>query len=251
MHDLEGKNIVITGASSGIGRACTTLCNELGANVHLVARNRERLDEVASQFRAGSFSVNKYDVAMPEGIEELIKSIVRKFGKIDGFVHSAGIQHVLPLRMQDRVHFMDVFAVNTFAAFDFSRVISKKAYSSDDGMSIVFISSVMSVTAGAGLASYCASKTALIGGAKAMAIELASRRIRVNCISPGIVEDTNMTFGSKERLGDKEFQNLINLHPGGLGETRDIAQICTFLLSDSARWITGQNIVIDGGYSIQ
>ncbi len=247
---LERKNIIITGASSGIGRACAIHCNKLGANIHLIARNRARLDEVASHLKSDTFSINEYDVSVSEGIEELVKAIVGEFGKIDGFIHSAGFQKIQPFRTQNQKHFLDVFSVNTFAAFEFSRIITKKKYSNSDGMSIVFISSVMSVAADAGLTSYCASKAALVGGARSMAIELSNRSIRVNCVSPGTVEDTGITDQLIDSLSSEEIQKIKDMYPGGLGKSKDVAQLCAFLLSEDAKWITGQNIVIDGGYSV-
>jgi len=149
----------------------------------------------------------------------------------------------------DKEHFVDVFSLNTIAAFEFSRVLTKKSYCGSSGQSIVFISSVMSVAANAGLTSYCASKAALVGGARAMAIELAPKNVRVNCVSPGTVSDTNMTKGLQASVTNDEFQRIVNEYPMGLGDTTDVAYMCVFLLSDDAKWITGQNIVIDGGYS--
>lgn len=248
---LKGKNILITGASSGIGRACAINCNAEGANVHLLGRHIDRLEAVSQLLTTKKFSLNELDVTESEKIEPVIKRIVEQYGKFDGFIHSAGVQHMLPFRSQSNDHFKDVFSINTISAFDISRILVKKSYANREGMSLVFISSVMSVVAEPGLTSYCASKAALVGGAKAMAMELAAYKIRVNCVSPGTIEDTEMTNKVRENLDENDFQFIVDKHPLGLGSSQGIATLCAYLLSDSASWITGQNIVIDGGYSIQ
>lgn len=250
MTALNDKNIIITGASSGIGKACAIECSKLGARVHLIARNLKALTEVAEMLNRGEHSVNQLDVTKTEDIEATIKNIVDKHGKIDGFIHSAGIQMTLPFRSMDKDHYLAVFSVNTIAAFDISRYLVKKQYCTPNELSLVFISSVMSVAADAGLTSYCASKAALVGGARAMAIELAPKKIRVNCVSPGTVEDTAMIKDLKTNISEDEFQRIVAKYPSGLGQTKDVAKLCVYLLSDDAKWITGQNIVIDGGYSV-
>jgi len=247
--DLQAKNIIITGASSGIGRTCAIECSKSGAKVHLVARNLDKLNAVATHLGDNVHTINSLDVTRSEEIEPLVREIVKVHGKIDGFIHSAGVQYIQPLRTMDKQHFLDVFSINTISAFDFSRILTKKLHCSDSGLSLVFISSVMSVAANAGLTSYCASKAALVGGARAMAIELAPKNIRVNCVSPGTVSDTRMTEGLQDSISDDEFQRIVNEYPMGLGDTQDVAKMCVFLLSDDAKWITRQNIVIDGGYS--
>ncbi|MDD3300589.1 MAG: SDR family NAD(P)-dependent oxidoreductase [Bacteroidales bacterium] len=246
---LVSKNVIITGASSGIGRACAIECSNSGARVHLVARNLEKLREVFIELGENAHTINSLDVTSSEEIEPLVREIVDTHGKIDGFIHSAGVQYILPVRAMNKQRYIDVLSLNTIAAFEFSRVLSKKSYCASSGLSLVFISSVMSVAANAGLTSYCASKAALVGGARAMAIELASKNIRVNCVSPGTVSDTRMTEGLQDSISDDEFERIVSEYPMGLGDTKDVATMCVFLLSDDAKWITGQNIVIDGGYS--
>ena len=249
--DLQGKNIIITGASSGIGRTCAIECSKAGARVHLVARNLEKLKAVSEMLGDNVYTINSLDVTNSEEIEPLVSRIVESHGSIDGFIHSAGIQRVQAFRNIDKSHYIDVFSLNTISAFDVSRVLIKKKYCSETGMSIVFISSVMSVAADAGLTSYCASKAALVGGARAMAIELAPKNIRVNCVSPGTVENTAMTEGLMDSISNEEFERIVKHYPMGLGDTQDVAKLCVFLLSEDAKWITGQNIVIDGGYSVK
>jgi NAD(P)-dependent dehydrogenase (short-subunit alcohol dehydrogenase family) len=147
--------------------------------------------------------------------------------------------------------YLDIFSVNTISAFEFIRLLSKKNYGNLSCMSIVLIASVMSIIANPALTAYCASKAALVGGAKALALELANNKIRVNCVSPGYLEDTKMMTELDEILSNQELDNLKKGYPLGLGSTNDITALCLFLLSDESKWITGQNIIIDGGYSIK
>lgn len=247
---LSGKNILITGASTGIGKACAIECCKAGAALHLIARNMNALNELLTDLGQGRHSIHQLDVTNSNAIEPTIKDIVAKYGKIDGFIHSVGIHRIQPFGSINKSHYLDTFSINTISAFDICRVLVRKQYRVNKGLSIIFISSVMSVTADAGLTSYCASKAALVGGARAMAIELASESIRVNCVSPGTVEDTPMTHSLKSQINANEYQRIVDRYPFGIGCAKDIAQLCVFLSSDDSTWITGQNIVIDGGYSI-
>jgi len=118
-------------------------------------------------------------------------------------------------------------------------------------MSIVLIASVMSIIANPALTAYCASKAALVSGARSLALELANKNIRVNCVSPGYLKDTKMMTELSDVLNYKEMDNLKKGYPLGLGSNKDISALCIFLLSDESKWITGQNIIIDGGYSVK
>ena len=147
--------------------------------------------------------------------------------------------------------YLDIFAVNTISAFEFIRLLSKRNYGNLSVMSIVLIASIMSVVADTALTAYCASKAALVGGAKALALELANKGIRINCISPGTLVDTAMTDNLKKQISEEEFHRIEQEYPLGLGSTKDISSLCLFLLSDEAKWITGQNIIVDGGLSVR
>lgn len=142
--------------------------------------------------------------------------------------------------------YLDIFAVNTISAFEFIRLLSKKNYGNLSGMSIVLIASIMSVLADTALTAYCASKAALVGGAKALALELANKGIRINCISPGTLADTAMTENLRKQISEEEFHRIEQEYPMGLGSAKDISSLCLFLLSDESKWSTGQNIIIDG-----
>ena len=251
MNRLQNKNILITGASSGIGKECAFRCYEEGAKVHLLGRNERSLKEIYAQLNDNNNSISVLDLQDFERYQNIIENIVTTHGKIDGFIHSAGYQITLPISAMNYQMYLDIFSVNTVSAFEFIRLLSKKNYGNLSCMSIVLIASIMSIIANPALTAYCASKAALVGGAKALALELANNKIKVNCVSPGYLEDTKMMTELDEILSNQELDNLKKGYPLGLGSTNDITALCLFLLSDESKWITGQNIIIDGGYSIK
>jgi len=247
---LSNKNIIITGASSGIGRECAITFSQLGANVILIGRNKERLNKTFNKLKKGNHLIISQDIAKYAKLEEIVNTAVDKIGKISGFVHSAGTEMTLPLRSMQPSYYEDIFAINVIAGFELARIVSKKKYLDKNGASFVFISSIMGILGQAGKVGYCSSKGALISGTKAMALELAKKNIRVNCVLPGVVE-TEMTDRMFENLSEDSKKAIVEMHPLGLGKPNDIAYACAYLLSDVARWVTGTNLVIDGGYSAQ
>jgi NAD(P)-dependent dehydrogenase (short-subunit alcohol dehydrogenase family) len=251
MNRLQNKNILITGASSGIGKECAFRCYKEGAKVHLLGRNERSLKEIYAQLNDNNNSISVLDLQDFERYQNIIESIVTKHGKIDGFIHSAGYQITLPISAMNYQMYLDIFSVNTISAFEFIRLLSKRNYSNLSGMSIVLIASIMSIIANPALTAYCATKAALVGGAKALALELANKGMRINCISPGTLGDTAMTENLKKQISEEEFHKIEQEYPMGLGSIKDISSLCLFLLSDESKWITGQNIIIDGGYSIK
>ena len=141
-----------------------------------------------------------------------------------------------------------LFGVNVISGFEFARIISKKKYHNPDGTSFVFISSVMGKIGKEAKVGYCASKSALTSSVKAMALELASKRIRCNTIYPGVVK-TELVNRLFELLPESSINEIVREHPLGLGDPNNIADLILFLLSDKSKWITGSEYVIDGGYS--
>jgi len=246
--DLKGKNIFITGASSGIGRECAVKAAQLGANVVLVARNLDRLKQTRELLVGDRHSYFSCDVTDSDLLEEVVSQAVEKLGKISGFIHSAGIEATIPLRNMNRGKFEEMFSVNVLAAFEIARLLSKKKYQDPGGSSFVFIGSVMGILGEPGKVAYSSTKASLIGGCKSMAVELAPQNIRVNCIMPGVVQ-TEMSAKLFQTIPEHSKQEIIKKHPLGLGKPEDIAHLCMFLLSAASRWITGAAIPIDGGYS--
>jgi NAD(P)-dependent dehydrogenase (short-subunit alcohol dehydrogenase family) len=248
MITLKGKSIFITGASSGIGKECAVKAAQLGANVVLVARDRERLKQTLDSLAGDNHLYFPCDVTISDHLEEVVRQAAEKLGKISGFIHSAGIEATIPLRNMNRSKFEEMFSVNVLAAFEIARLLSKKKYLDPGGSSFIFIGSVMGMLGEPGKVAYSSAKAALIGGSKSMAIELAPKNIRVNCIMPGVVE-TEMSAKLFQTIPEHSKQEIIKKHPLGLGQPDDIAHLCMFLLSTAARWITGSAIPIDGGYS--
>ena len=250
MYNLENKNIIITGASSGIGKETAIKASEYGANLILVARNKEKLKKLLNKLKKGNHIYFSQDINEFEKIEPLIDEAVKQIGKISGFIHSAGIEMTVPFLNMNADFYLKLFSTNVIAGFEFARIISKKKYLSETGASYIFISSIMGTLGEKGKVGYCSSKSAVIGGIRAMALELAAKNIRCNCISPAMVK-TEMTENIFKTLPESSVQNIIKQHPLGIGEPMDVANLCIFLLSTLSKWITGANIIIDGGYSIQ
>lgn len=248
IFNLKNKNIIITGASSGIGKRCAITFSQLGANIILIARNEERLNKTFNKLEKGDHLIISQDITKYSKLEEIVNTAVDKIGKISGFVHSAGIEMTLPLRSMKPSYYEEIFAINVIAGFELAKIISKKKYLDERGASFVFISSIMGIIGNAALVGYSASKGALISAVRSMAIELARKNIKVNSISPGYIK-TEMSKKMFNYISEESKEEIINMHPLGLGQSEDIANACAFLLSDAARWITGTNLIVDGGYS--
>ncbi len=249
MFSLEGKSILITGASSGIGRQCAITTSRYGANLVLIARDKKRLQQTYDLLEKGKHQLFCQDITEYDKLELIVTQAAQNAGKFSGFVHSAGIEITLPFSRMKPSLYEKLFSVNVIAGFEFARIVSKKKFYDSDGASFVFISSIMGLIGEKGLAGYCGSKGALISACRAMALELSAKRIRVNCILPGHITGTKMANDLTKILPAENMQSMIAAHPLGPGRPDDVANACVFLLSDAARWITGVNLVVDGGYS--
>jgi NAD(P)-dependent dehydrogenase (short-subunit alcohol dehydrogenase family) len=244
--NLLGKHYLITGAASGIGSAVAVLLNRLGASLSLVDRDANGLQETVRLAAAGQ-SCYQFDLKDIDGIDRLVADVVSKGGRLHGVVHSAGLQSIMPAKALTVEGWREIFAVNTESALALAKAMqSKKVYAGDSG-SIVFISSIMALAGSPGAIAYSMSKSALHGMARSLALEYASKRIRVNCVAPGFVRTP--LFERTEKFWDAEQKRAVELqHPLGFGEPEDIANAVAFLLADTGRWITGTVLVVDGGY---
>lgn len=246
---LSGKTIVVTGASSGIGRACALQCAAMGARVVLLGRDRERLEASRAAIPGGvEHVVHAVDLLEYDQVQGIVQEIVEQVGVVHGVVHSAGISTTLPLKLVTPEKLDHFFRTNVYGAINLTRLVARKSVMADSGGSIVFISSVMGSLGEAGKTLYSLTKGALHAGAKSLAIELAPRLIRVNCIAPGVVESP-MSKNAVYSQDVASYERIKGLHPLGLGQPEDVAHAATFLLSDTARWITGTTLFVDGGYS--
>lgn len=243
---LDGKSILVTGASSGIGRQCAIDCSRMGAKVVAIGRNQERLDEVVSEM-AGNGVGYSFDLENLDGIKNLITKIVEDNGKMDGFIHAAGIQVTNPVKLSKPEEYESLYRVNCQSAFEIVKnLCGMKTFTK--GGSVVLISSISGVIARKGLSAYAASKGALISAARVMAMELAPREIRVNTVSPGTIL-TPMMLKALDAMSEEDRKKRVDGFPLGLGRTEDISYACLYLLSDASRWVTGHNLIVDGGYT--
>lgn len=245
---LNDKLILITGASSGIGRQCAIACSLMGARVVLLGRDQERL---AATLRMMTEPLKHIKYAMDlvdfKKVEEVVSDLVSKQGTIDGLINCAGVSTTLPLNSSTPEKMEHFLKTNVIGPMNLTRLVVKHSNFSKSGGSIIFISSVMGIVGDSGKVLYSMTKGALIASVKSLAVELSSRHIRVNTISPGVVESpmSQRAVYSKDR---ESLRRIEGLHLLGLGKTEDVAHACVYLLSDSAKWITGTNLIIDGGY---
>lgn len=250
LFSLSNKTILITGASSGIGRSCAVQCSKMGASLLLMGRNVDELNRTVSELQPGTkVEMIVADFSKMIDLELLIAEKILTIGKIAGFIHCAGVEKTLPLKKQSSEVFQSIFDINVFAGFELAKIISLKKYKAEKA-SFVFIASVAGMVGESGKTIYSASKGAVISGARSMSMELARSDIRVNSISPAMVK-TPILEKMFDGIGEEATQNIIKKHPLGIGEPEDVANACVFLLSDAAKWITGTNLVVDGGYTAQ
>jgi NAD(P)-dependent dehydrogenase (short-subunit alcohol dehydrogenase family) len=245
---LSGKHIVVTGASSGLGQEAANYLSTLGASVSLIGRDETRLAATRARLvNSDSHATYAADVGDFDVADALIQEIVRERGAIDGVFHSAGTSYVMPIRLTKKLQVDTLFGAAVMGALGMAKALSRKN-AMNDGGSLVFMSSVSAVRGRRGMVAYSAAKAATSGMVRALAIELADRQIRVNSITAGAVE-TAMHRSFVDSVSDDLVAGYRDLHPLGFGAPTDIASAVAFLLSDAARWITGIDLPVDGGYA--
>lgn len=244
---LEGKTILVTGASSGIGRAAAIECSKAGAKVIITARNEERLRETHSQL-ANAEEQPEWIMADMQKDDD-IQSLVEQLPVLDGVICNAGISINVPIAFIDREKIQQVLDVNTIAPILLTRQLIKKKKVAKGG-SIVFTSSISgNNTVTVAHEMYSASKTAITGFMRNAALDLAVKGIRCNAVHPGMINTPMVHSGkySEEQL-QKDMENY-PLHR--FGEPEEVAYAMIYLLSDAAAWVTGHSLVIDGGLTIK
>ena len=246
--DLNGKVALVTGASRGIGREIALTLAGYGATV-IVNYNgsEEKAEEVVGKIKeaGGKAEAIRCNVAEFDRSKELIDQVIKSYGKLDILVNNAGITRDNLIMKMSEADFDDVIAVNLKGAFNCIRHASRRMLKQRGGR-IINISSVSGVMGNAGQANYCASKAGIIGLTKSVARELGSRGITSNCVAPGFIK-TEMTDVLSEDV-KRSMGEQIPLKR--FGETRDIAEAVAFLASDSASYITGQVLQVDGGMAM-
>ena len=237
---LEGKVILVTGASSGIGRQIAINCSRMGATIILNGRNEERLQEVLKELENDNHQIAEGDITQKADISNIIDSLP----KLDGIVHCAGIDHRKPAKFMEEEDVNRVMGTNFAAPILLqSELLRQKKVKA--GASIIFMSSMAANSPSMGHGLYSASKGALISYADCLALELAPRKIRVNCICPGMVW-TKLIL--QDEVTEEELKKDEETYPlKRYGTPDDIANLAIYLLSDAASWVTSSHISITGG----
>ena len=243
IYDFTGDNFVVTGASSGIGQQIARELADSGACVLAIGRNSERLEALKAESPEHIFSAS-LDVCDSEALEKAIADFVAEHGKLSGGVHAAGISDITPLRSYDHDRAHEIMNVSFWAGIDLLRLITKAKYS-NPGTSTVLFSSEYSLHPAKGMFAYAAAKSAVNTAVKCAAKEICAKKHRVNSVLPGWVE-TGMT-GAFE--ASPEIEAVRARHLLGTGRPENVSGLVLFLLSSASSWITGSNIVIDGGSS--
>lgn len=242
---LAGRRFLVTGASSGLGRETAILISQCGGRVALVGRDEERLAATLAALAPGEHSSHSFEMGDAEVVADQVQALTKEGGMLDGVFHSAGTTLVLPTKLIKNRHLDEVFGANVRGAFGIARAAARKNVLADGG-SLVFMSSVASVLGRPALSGYCAAKAAVDGLVRALAIEFAPRRIRVNSITAGAVE-TAMHRDYVASISEEAVRGYENFHLLGFGQPEDVSSAALFLLSDASRWITGTAMAVDGG----
>ena len=246
--DLSNRTVVVTGASSGIGRETAVVLSELGCRVILSGRRVEQLQATLELMTGGNHSLERFDLNGLESIPAWVKSLASQYGPLDGLVHSAGVQKTIGLRGLTVEVLHETFRVNLDSAIMLAKGFRQRECCRARS-SIVFLSSVSALVGLPATAAYAASKAAIVGLTRSLASELVRDGIRVNCIAPGMVQ-SEMSEQIRSALSTEQFASIVAQYPLGLGTTWDVACAAAYLLSDAARWMTGQVLVLDGGFSM-
>ena len=236
------QRFIVTGASSGIGEGVALLLNELGATVIGIGRNVERLEGMKAKckYPENVFVEQKELMEDIQGLPAYVKFLKDKYGKLSGMAYCAGIGEVSPLQLWDYEKERRFFDVNYFAPLAMAKGIADRRNNVSGQTSCVFIASASALLADKGHCSYAGTKAALVASCRTLAKELTAQRLRVNTVSPTVIR-TPMTITE----GEEYEKSQIAKYPLGFGEVSDVANLVAFLLSDKAKWITGQNYVVD------
>lgn len=242
---VEGKTILITGAASGIGKATALQLAEMGSKLILLDLNEEGLNKVKSEINNGNIQT----IAINLTDFDCLQTMVANLPKLDGIVSNAGIFYSMMAKLSDKKDMERIFEINTFSHINLIQQIMEQK-KLNKGASVVFTSSMSGVFCGAvGGSLYGATKSALAGYAKALAVELAPRGVRVNTIHPGMINTPLIHSAALSQ--DVLDEDKKNYPLGRYGEPEEVAYSIVYLLSDATKWMTGTQLLIDGGFSVK
>ena len=243
---LTGKRILVTGASSGIGRQIAISCAHMGAIIIGVGRDEARMRETQKMLdQAGSgHQMVSAELTDPVGRDAVVAALGGV--PVQGVAHVMGISRLVPVRMFSEKHMREVQATNVEAPMLLTQALLKRALLAD-GSSILFMASIAAHIGVPGVGMYSGTKAALIAIMRSLSMEVAKRRIRANCLSPALVR-TPLLDATAKMVGSMETEE--NNYPLGFGTPEDVANAAIYFLSDASRWVTGTTLVMDGGLTV-
>lgn len=242
---LHNKTILITGASSGIGQEAAVSISKMGGSVIMTGRDKKKLEHTLSLLEGKGHQIISADLLNDTERNQLIEALP----SLDGIVHSAGIVTPYPIKFIDQNKINETLNINYEIPVLLMAGIIRKKKINEKG-SVIFLSSISAQYPHLGGTLYAGSKAALEAFSKVVALELFPMKIRSNCISPGMVQ-TPLYENAEKEIGKESMDKHVSLYPLGVGYPQDVANTIIFLLSDASRWITGINIILDGGYLLK
>lgn len=243
--DLTGRAVLVTGASSGIGRATAVLCARLGARVTASGRDGGRLAETVALLEGDGHRAEPFDLTDLDGVPGWMRRLTADQGPFDGVAHCAGVQETRPIRSFDAGFFERVAGANLGGALALAKAFRQRGCHAEKA-SLVLVSSIAARIGTPGNVVYAATKGGIEAAVRGLALELLRDGVRVNGVVPALVE-TEMVRRAMDRLTPDQFAAMVARQPMGLGQPEDVAMSIAFLLSDASRWTTGAMLPVDGG----